>query len=263
MKTSLIVTTFNRPDALKMVLNSIFLQKVMPDEIIIADDGSGNSTKQMLAEFNNKKLGLKIIHSWQKNLGFRAARSRNRAIALSSGDYIILIDGDMILDRFFIEDHIVNSEIGCFIQGKRVLLSENLTKQAILSGGLKVNFFSSGFKNKKNMLRSKFLMKFASRKGFFSSGIKTCNMSFFRNDFISVNGFNNFFEGWGREDSEFVERLFNSGIKRKDLRFGAIQYHLYHNESSRDMLSVNDELLDFTISKKLKICKDGVNRFIK
>ena len=84
-------------------------------------------------------------------------------------------------------------------------------------------------------------------------------MAFFRKDCININGFNNEFEGWGREDSEFVVRLLNSGIKRKNLRFSAIQYHLWHNENSRNMLQKNNNILDETINNSLVRCKNGIS----
>ena len=111
MRVSLIITTYNRPDALLLVLRSIELQTSTPNEVIIADDGSGDDTKETIRAFQ-KTSDLNIIHSWQKDSGFRAAKSRNKAIAKSSNDYIILIDGDMILHPKFIQDHVNNAESG-------------------------------------------------------------------------------------------------------------------------------------------------------
>ena len=104
MRVSIIITTYNRPDALKLVLQSINSQSVSPNEIIIADDGSKNSTKKCIDEFK-KKSSILLVHSWQEDKGFRVAKSRNKAIAKSKFDYIILIDGDVILHDKFIEDH--------------------------------------------------------------------------------------------------------------------------------------------------------------
>jgi len=262
MIVSLIITTYNRPDALERILDSILIQKVFPDEVVFADDGSQIETKKIIARFSNQTK-IKVTHSWQEDKGFRVARSRNKAIAASLGDYIILVDGDMILHKDFIDDHIKNSETGFFLQGGRVLLSKKLTKKVLMQNHAKFHPLTRGLHNRKNMFYSNFLCSLTSSKNFDLKGIKTCNMSFFKKDFLKVNGFNNLFEGWGKEDSEFVIRLFNAGIKRKNIRFNAIQFHLWHKENTRQSLTQNTELLNKAIKSKLRRCEDGVNRFIK
>ena len=126
MKLTLIITTYNWPEALLLVLNSVKRQKIFPEEIIIADDGSNDTTKDLIISYK-KNCDIKIIHSWQEDLGFRASRSRNNAIKKASGDYIVLIDGDTILHPNFVKDHIKSAEPGFFVQGSRALLSENQT----------------------------------------------------------------------------------------------------------------------------------------
>ena len=111
MKLTLIITTYNWPESLLLVIESVKHQSIIPDEIIIADDGSLEDTRDLIIKFQ-KNSNLNIIHSWQKDIGFRAARSRNNAIFRSSGDYIVLIDGDTILHTNFVQDHIASSEHG-------------------------------------------------------------------------------------------------------------------------------------------------------
>jgi len=115
--------------------------------------------------------------------------------------------------------------------------------------------------NRKNSIRSSFLSKIFSKSKNSLEGVKTCNMSFFLNDFYAVNGFNNDILGWGREDSEFCARLMNAGIRRKNLRFSAIQFHLWHGLENRKSLEKNDLILKDTIDQKLIWCKSGVNEF--
>lgn len=261
MRVSLIITTYNRPDALLLVLRSIELQTLLPNEVIIADDGSGSDTKKAISVFQ-KKSDLNIIHSWQEDSGFRAAKSRNKAIAKSSGDYIVLIDGDMILHPEFIQDHVNNAEPGCFIQGTRVLLTENTTKGALRDKCMYFSFFSQGVQNRKNTIHSNLLSKLFSKKKNYLRGIKTCNMAFFKRDCIDINGFNNDFKGWGREDSEFIVRLLNSGISRKNLRFNALQFHLWHNENTRSSLHQNDMLLQSAIDNNTRWCDNGIDRYL-
>ena len=262
MRVSLVITTYNNPAALLLVLKSIEGQSLLPFSVVIADDGSDNNTKKLIKNFQLTTC-LKIIHSWQKDKGFRAAKSRNKAIAESKADYIILVDGDVILHPEFVQDHINNAEIGFFIQGTRVLITQDATKNVYKRMRIIFSFFSHGIKNRKNAIHSDFLSKIFLKKKNHLSGVKTCNMSFFKEDCVNINGFNNDFEGWGREDSEFVVRLFNSGIVRKNLRFNAIQFHLWHFENSRALLKKNDVILNSSINSNSKWCNNGIDKYLK
>ena len=262
MKLTLIITTYNWPESLLLVIESIKRQTILPDEVIIADDGSTKETKDLINNFK-KDTDLNIIHSWQEDMGFRASRSRNNAIFKSSGDYIVLIDGDTIIHTDFVKDHISNAEPGYFVQGSRALLSKKQTKKALAEKIVNFPFFSSEFKNRKNSIHSGLLSKIFSSKKNHLHGIKSCNMAFYREDCLNINGFNNEFEGWGREDSEFVVRLINSGVKRKNVRFNAIQFHLWHNENSRMLLKRNDTMLNDAINNRIHWCENGINSIEK
>jgi len=260
VKVSLIITTYNRPDALNLVLKSALAQKRLPDEIVIADDGSGEETKELIQHLAQKSP-VPILHAWQEDKGFRAAMARNRAIALSSGEYIVMIDGDMVLHHSFIEDHLTAAERGCFVQGGRVLLDKKATEKAIRESRWNFSIFSSGIKNRKNMFRYKLLKRVFGGKSRNLEGIRTCNSSLFREDIFAVNGFDNRFVGWGREDSEFAARLLNRGLLRKNIKFSAIAFHLYHRENERTYLPENDKRLQDTLENKSVRCNDGIDRF--
>ena len=261
MRVSLIISTYNRPEALLLVLRSIEIQSRIPDQIIIADDGSDEYSKKLTSNFI-KTSKLNITHCWQKDKGFRAAQSRNKSLAKSNSEYVILIDGDMILHHKFIEDHLNNAKVGCFIQGSRVLIDKSKTNKLIKKMSINISFFSLGIKNRKNAIRSSYLSKFFSKNVSYIHGLKTCNMSFFRQNCLEVNGFNNDFEGWGREDSEFAVRLLNNGIQRKNVRFNALQFHLFHPDNTRKNLKRNDQLLEATISNKSIWCQNGLSSFL-
>ena len=258
MNCSLIVCTYNWPEALRLVLSSATFQSIAPDEIIVADDGSEESTAKVIEEFS-KKTSIPIIHSWQEDMGFRVAKSRNKAILKSTGDYVILIDGDMILHPEFIQDHIDNAVPGYFAQGSRVLLSQDISKKVIDKQRLKFSFFSNGLKNRKNAIHSKLLSIIFSNKTNYLRGIRSCNMAFYRKDCLNINGFNNEFEGWCREDSEFAVRLQNSGVKRRNIRFNAIQFHLWHNANTKVSLDRNNLILQNTINNHIQWCENGIN----
>ena len=258
MRLSLIITTYNWPESLELVLKSVQNQTMIPDEVVIADDGSTFETKELITKFQQDSE-LKIIHSWQEDIGFRAAKSRNKAILKSTGDYIILIDGDMILHPEFINDHINHAKMGYFSQGSRVLLSKVISKMAPHKQQLIFSCLSNGLKNRKNAIHSKLLSAIFSNKANYLPGVRSCNMGFYRQDCLKINGFNNEFEGWGREDSEYVVRLQNSGIKRRNIRFNAIQFHLWHNENTKVSLDSNNLILQNTIKNHSQWCEIGIN----
>ena len=261
MRVSVIITTYNRPDALLLVLQSIESQTKLPEEVIIADDGSDDNTEKLINNYQESS-SLNIIHSWQEDKGFRAAKSRNKAIAISNFEYIVLVDGDMILHPKFIQDHLDNAEPGYFIQGTRVLLTQNRTRQALNNSKGNFSFLSKGVRNRKNAIHSNYFSKLLSKKKNYIQGIKTCNMSFYKEDCLNINGFNNDFEGWGREDSEFAVRLLNSGINRKNVRFNMIQFHLWHKEATRDSLGKNDATLHSAIDNHVNWCDNGISKYL-
>lgn len=261
MTCSLIITTYNWPAALELVLKSALRQSETPDEIIIADDGSTDETRELVERYSAQSP-IPVLHSWQEDRGFQLAASRNRAIALSKCAYIVMIDGDMILHRHFIKDHRASAQHNQFIQGSRVLLTQEISKHLLSTKHIRINFFAKGLINRMNAIHNGTISLIFSKQTSTFKGIRGCNMSFFRADCIHANGFNEDFTGWGREDSEFVARLYNNKILRHSLKFRAIAYHIWHKESSRAHLSSNDQLLDFAIEHKIKRCTNGIDKYL-
>lgn len=257
MKTSLIITTYNWKDALAAVLESVLRQTQLPDEVIIADDGSKSDTTELIAGYR-AGFPVPLIHSWQEDQGFRLAMSRNRAIARATGDLIVIIDGDMVLHKDFVADYKKTIKPGWFIQGGRVVTNSK-TAAEIINNRLQPNFFTSGLKNRKNAISNGLLSKVFSREVSSIRKTRGCNMAFWRSDLVDVNGFNNDFIGWGREDSEIVVRLLNAGMHRLYLKFSAVAFHLYHNEQARASLPENDQLLNLAIKEKHVRCQNGLN----
>jgi glycosyltransferase involved in cell wall biosynthesis len=260
MKISVIITTYNRPDALKRVLDGLMFQTRLPDEIIIADDGSGKSTKAMLDSYLSQTR-IRIEHVWHEDMGFRAARIRNMAIAKSCGDYLVLLDGDCIPEKHFIQDHLGLAQKGYFFQGKRVIVGQSAQSTFNhITCNSKTRLMGLALKKKisncHHIFRIPFFPSYTISR---LSGVRSCNMGMFIDDIRAVNGFNHAFLGWGREDSEFVVRLFKYGLKRKENPFKAICFHLWHNENKRNCLEKNDKMLEQARASKSFFCKSGLN----
>ncbi|WP_392563308.1 glycosyltransferase family 2 protein [Orbus wheelerorum] len=260
---SLIVTTYNWPKALELVLLSVKAQSILPNQVIIADDGSKQETRKLIEHYQ-QSFPVPLIHSWQEDLGFRASRSRNLAIAKNYSDYIIMIDGDMVLHRHFIRDHKRIAKPSHFVQGRRVILTQQLTGKLFENKNINVPFLSSNVKNKLNAIccpsLSTALSPLLTKKS--HQSIRSCNLAAWHKDIMQINGFNEDFIGWGREDSEFVVRLLNNNIVRQDLRFGGVAYHLYHNENSRNNLNDNDQRLELAIKNQVCYCEHGLSQHL-
>lgn len=261
---SLIITTYNWPEALELSLKSVLRQTRRPSEVIIADDGSGIRTEMLVMKYTKilGEYGIKLVHSWQTDDGFRLSRSRNLAIARAKSDYIIFIDGDIIMDRHFIEDHLNHAEEGHFVIGRRTKLSESYSNK-IMGTDIAPSLFCSGIaRGREQAIRNMLLAKLFSKKSKDVDDIHGCNISFWRLDAIKVNGFNCEFVGWGAEDKEFFIRMVNNGLIKKKAKFSAVAYHVYHVESSRAMKDVNQRIFEETIATGSTWCRLGINQFL-
>ena len=258
---SLVTPTYNWPEALELLLLSILNQSCLPNEILIADDGSSNETKELIEKFQ-PIFPVPLIHIWHEDKGNRKPAIMNKAIAKASFDYIIEIDGDIIMNKFFIEDHLKNVEANTYLFGSRVNIQEIILKDIFKNKITDFNYFSKGIKKRSRTIRVPFLMKFAKKHNIRSPKLRGCNMSFWRKDFLKINGFNENLIGWGIDDSEMIQRLHNLGIKGKRLKQVGIAYHIFHNEQSKSHIEINNLIEKETIEKQLTFIEKGINQYL-
>jgi glycosyltransferase involved in cell wall biosynthesis len=275
LKISVIVTTYNRPEALTLVLQALAAQEYpcfpqpkqsqlftkhhqqSPFEVIIADDGSSCATTRLIRDIQ-PYLPYPLRHVWQENQGFRAAKIRNRAIAAAQGNYLIFLDGDCIPLTDFISKHSQLAESDCFVTGNRILLSKNLTEQ-VIHQQLPVWYWHSlqwllpYFRHDINRLSplirlpDSFLRKYCAQTW---QGAKTCNLAVWREAILKVNGFNEEFQGWGYEDADLVVRLLSQGVRRKEGRFAVPVFHLWHPPTDRSQEQHNRQRLFTTLQQE-------------
>ena len=270
MRISVIVTTYNRPDALAVVLEGYLAQTDRKFQLIIADDGSGNDTKEVVSAYENR-AAFPVEHVWQEDRGFRAAAIRNRALVAAEADYIIFSDGDCIPLPDFVSRHRLLAEKGWFIVGNRILLNEAFTNR-ILSGDISVHAWNvrqwlgarmRGHTNRWLPFLSLFLQSpLRKTRPHQWEGAMTCNLSAWREDLLLVNGFDEIYSGWGLEDSDLVIRLIKSGPRRKSARFAAPVLHLWHKENDRSSLAENRRRLEQRL-KSREICANrGLRQYL-
>ena len=247
---SLIVTTYNREDALDAVLRSLSRQSDRNFEVVIADDGSDVATVAVVDRWQ-RGLGVPIAHVWQENRGFRAASIRNRAILASRGDYCVFLDGDCIARPGFVATHRALAERGWFVTGNRILMSKELTN-AVLGERLQpehwtlAGWFRQRLRGRINRLLPLLRLPLGPlRKLRWRAwrGARSCNLGIWRSDLDRVNGFDAAYSGWGREDSDLLVRLLHAGVRRKDGVFATGVLHLWHPEADRSHLPKNERQL--------------------
>jgi glycosyltransferase involved in cell wall biosynthesis len=258
VRISVAVITYNWPSALALVLQALATQSELPYEVIVTDDGSQPATRALL-EGIAPGYPVRLVHLWQPDDGARMSRARNRAIAAARGDYVILLDGDMVAERHFVADHHAFARRGCFVQGSRVLTDAGLTRRMLEEAAPMPGFLSRGIERRRHTLRLPALAQWYARPGTKQRGIKSCNMAFWRDDLLRLNGFNEAMTGWGREDTELAIRAFHAGLLRRELRFSALATHLYHPTRKHVVGNPNDLIVDDTRARGLVRCEQGVD----
>jgi GT2 family glycosyltransferase len=268
MRISVIVTTYNRPDALRAVLVSLAGQTMPPLEVIVADDGSQDDTLRAVQDLR-PGFPSKLIHVWHPDEGFRAAAIRNLAVAASTGDYLIFLDGDCIARPSFVANHMRFAEESWFVAGHRILLSDEMTLEC-LAKQWPVHqkswpfWFKEFITHRINRFAPLITLPDASWRKFKPQrweGARTCNLAMWRKDFQNVNGFDEKYAGWGHEDADLAVRLISSGISRKDGRFGTGVFHLWHKESDRAQSEANMARLRAVQSSKKIAAEVGLSRY--
>jgi len=267
MRVSVIALTYNWPAALERLLASLAVQTRLPDEVIVADDGSGEETRA-LVERMARDFPVPLRHVWQEDRGFRAARARNRGIAASRGDYVILLDGDMLLHPHFVADHLMLAERGFFLQGGRIKATREESAE-LLAGGAPVfapwsraDFHEFDGIKRLYAFRQPQLARWKARSR--NGGrVMSCNMSFWREDLLRVNGFDERMEGYGAEDRELVARLENAGLRRRALKWAALAVHLWHSSRAQpdvnDLSLPNNRLFHATRTEGIVRCEHGID----
>jgi glycosyltransferase involved in cell wall biosynthesis len=259
--TSLIITTYNWEAALDVVLRSILQQTRLPDEVLIADDGSGPATAQLIERYSGR-FRVPLRHIWHEDIGFRLTAIRNRAVAAARGPYIIMLDGDMILHRKFIASHLAFAKVGWYVQAGRVLLREVISRRILAGEPVRIRPWTRGVGNRINTVYSPLLARmYRGPRGPFRR-TRGGNMGYWLDDARRINGYNEDCVGWGAEDVEFAARLQNAGVRRRNLKFGGIAFHLHHATRPPGSEPANLELYERAVRERLAWCVNGLDKYV-
>lgn len=268
---SIILTTYNSETWLEKVLWGYTMQSYIDFELIIADDGSTNETKNLIEKFQTK-FKNPIIHVWQKDEGFQKTKILNKAIIKATCEYILFSDGDCIPRNDFVATHLKNQKKGSFLSGGYFKLNDFVSNSIseidiknqscfqtkwLLENGLKWNF--KLIKLTKNKFFAYFMNWITPTKKTFNGHNTSC----FKEDLIAVNGFNEDMK-YGGLDREIGERLFNNNIRSKQIRYSAICLHLNHdrNYATKDNWLKNNNIRQFNKKNKVIAIQNGLSKYL-
>jgi glycosyltransferase involved in cell wall biosynthesis len=262
IRASLLIATYNWPGALALALASVRRQVQLPAEVVIADDGSGEATRSLI-EREAKSFPVPLRHIWHEDAGFRLATIRNKSMAAATGEYFIQVDGDLVLHPAFVESHLAFARRGAYAQGSRAMLDAVRTAETLTSGRIAISALSSGVRNRANAVYLPALAGVVRGPADPLKRTRGCNMAFWRDDIIRVNGYNEAIEGWGREDSELAARLQNAGVQRRNLKFSAVAWHLDHRTRAQDSLDRNHAEYERAVRERLTRCERGIDQWLR
>jgi GT2 family glycosyltransferase len=253
---AVVVSTYNRPKALNLVLEGLFHQKVQARQIVVGDDGSTQETNEVIESWRAR--GLPVEHCWHEDRGYRKSVIMNQAIRMVKQPLCIFTDGDCVPLEGFVRDHVRYAEAGFILAGPRMLANESLT-QALESGsdsclGKSLMWWlKQGLCRNVNRLTPLIHLpdgawrKSAPRKW---EWVRGCNFSVETKHVWRVGGFEENLFGWGPDDSDIAVRMINAGVRVKSLRFAAPVLHLWHKEESRVTLEQNLAYLHAALVEK-------------
>ncbi|MBX9929395.1 MAG: glycosyltransferase family 2 protein [Gemmatimonadaceae bacterium] len=262
ISTALIISTYNWPEALACVLASVVRQRQRPTEVLVADDGSRGDTAALVARVA-ADASMPIHHIWHEDRGFRLAAIRNRAMAAARADYLIQVDGDTVLHPDFVGDHARFAVRGSYVQGSRAMLTPARTAQALAAPAEAIHWWERGVRRWQNAVRAPWcvpLIPPAPQDGLRRT--RGANMAFWRDDVLATNGYDESLEGWGREDSEFAQRLLNAGVRRRNLKFAAVMFHLDHPTASQANVAKNHARFEVVRRERITRAPTGIDRYL-
>ncbi|HEY3762907.1 MAG TPA: glycosyltransferase family 2 protein [Verrucomicrobiae bacterium] len=258
MKVSLLISAYNHPEILAKVLAGVSLQTRFPDEALIADDGSAQPTRDLISTWaKSQRFPVKDI--WHEDAGFRKTIVLNKAIIAATGEHLIFTDGDCVPHPKFVADHVALAEKGFWVQGRRCFVREEYVPrfeagktpitQWMLTG--KITGAAKSIRWPVPIIRRDTRQR----------GIIGCNMAFWRDDLIAINGFDEDYTGWGSEDSDIGTRLYHLGRRRKFVYGRAITFHLNHPQLPHDRYDASRARLAETIASKRIRCEHGLDQY--
>jgi glycosyltransferase involved in cell wall biosynthesis len=249
---SVIVNTYNWPEALNLSLQSLAGQTERRFEIVVADDGSRPDTADAITAFA-VSAPIPVRYVWHEDIGFRRSAILNKAIIEARGPYLIFVDGDCILQPDFVAQHRALAEPNHLVTGSRILLGRELSNELLTEG--KWDYHTFRRKTLGHRLAgeiSKIMPLFvrltwwrrrSCYRSFVWRRIKGCNLACWKSDALAIGGFEEALTGWGSEDIDFVFRLQDKGVIRRSGTWATEVLHLWHKPADPSRAAANKKIV--------------------
>ena len=262
------MSTYNRPDALDLVLSALTEQDYPSFEVIVADDGSDEATASLIRAHPLSQC-RPLHHIWHPNDGFRKAEIHNQAILKATSEYVVFLDGDCVPRPNWLSRHAMFAQTRRFVTGHRAQLSRAFTQHVIANrlpvGRYTLKDWVGLWRNKKtDRLRTFFFLPdgpWRQLRQRYSERLFDCNMAAWLRDLHTVGGFDERYRGWGKEDNDLAARLINAGIFRKDGRYATGVIHLYHEDADRSRREHNERLLQSVVESGATRAVKGLDQY--
>jgi len=254
---SLVISTFNQPGSLTKAFRGLACQTRWPDEVLISDDGSDEATRELVEKFSASSP-VPVKHIWHPHDGFRKTVILNKTVAAATGSYLIFTDGDCVPHPKFVADHAALAGKNFWVQGRRCFVREEFVPDFEAE---KIPAWDWMIAGKITGAAKGVRWPFAIiRRDTAQRGIIGCNMAFWREDIVAVNGYDEDYTGWGTgEDSDIGTRLYHLGCQRKFVYGRAITFHLNHPPAPRGHHAASLARLAETIATRKIRCEHGLN----
>jgi glycosyltransferase involved in cell wall biosynthesis len=229
---AVIVTTYQRPRHLHLVLESILAQLHVAGrfELCVTDDGSVDETASVVRAFS-ERASFPVSFVTHEHVTFEAARCRNDGVRNTTAPHLLFLDGDCLISRDHLAIHLQNRKRGVAMIGDAARLdeetSEHVDGATIDSNGLP-GLISNAERRRLRKVAFKYGLYNLLRHPTKPYKLRSGNFAIGREDFERVNGFDEHFQGWGGEDDDLGRRLRRAGVRLESIVRQTHAYHLWH-----------------------------------
>lgn len=256
---SVIVSIYKNLKNLELILLGLSKQTFNDFEVIISEDNNSEETEKVIKSFKSQ-FNFQIKHVSQEDIGFRKTKILNQAILVSSGEYLVFLDGDCVPHKKLLESYNKYLKPNTVCMGRRCYLNKSFTEKLYKTKDIsKINIFNI-ILNGKHLDHAFYINN--AKIGNPNRKIIGCNWGIDKQSLLDINGFDEDYNKPGvGEDHDVDWRLRLKDITFLNIKREVIVYHLYHKSNyTQDITDEMNALKDKKKKEGFIICKNGINK---